>query len=288
MLYTNLPCQHIPNVAQGQAPANALKILFLNIMPIKQTTEEDICRSLAFEDIDIEIIQMKIANQQYKCTPQAYVERYYRDFENFADQCFDGFILTGAPLENMPFESVRYWPQLTQIIDWATTHVATSLYICWGAQAAMYHHFGIPKYPLEQKMFGIFEHNAPTHHPILENLAPTFLMPHSRHTEVRAADFPAQCEILATSHESGVGLATSNSGREFYITGHLEYEPLTLHTEYLRDLAKQLPIAPPLHYYRDERNLDLGVDYTWKTACNNFFRNWLTIALEKRSAKIES
>lgn len=278
MLYTNLPCAHLPNVSNAKAPNDALRILFLNIMPIKPTTEVDFCRSLAFSDIDIELLPMKIANQQYKCTPQEYVERYYKDFEHFADGVYDGFILTGAPLENMPFEDVRYWPILTQIMDWAKTHVRSTLYVCWGAQAGLYHHFGIPKYPLPAKRFGIFMHEALTEHQLLSQLHPQFPMPHSRHTEVRSSDFPAQCTILAQSPESGVGLAMSRGGREVFITGHLEYEPMTLHNEYQRDFAKNLPIAPPQHYYVDD-DAEKGVNYSWELACQMFYHNWLRLIL---------
>ncbi|MBO5704151.1 MAG: homoserine O-succinyltransferase [Bacteroidaceae bacterium] len=274
MLYTNLPLSHIPNVSSEEAHAGALRILFLNIMPIKPTTEEDFARSLAFADVDVELLPMKIANQQYKCTPQEYVERYYRDFEVYADGHYDGLIITGAPLENIPFEEVRYWPQLTQIMAWAQTHVSSSLYVCWGAQAALYYHFSIPKYALPQKMFGIFQHQAMMPHPLLNNLSPTFPMPHSRHTEVRANDFPAECHILAQSAESGVGLACAHGIREIFITGHLEYEPHTLHNEYLRDLSKNLPILPPKHYYKDGDTQN-GVDYSWHVACQTFFHNWL-------------
>ena len=282
MLYTNLPCAHIDNVVNEAPPTSALRILFLNIMPIKPTTEEDFCRSLACKDIDIELIPIKIPNQQYKCTPQAYVERYYKDFDTLESEHYDGFILTGAPLENIPFEQVRYWKQLTEIIEWAKTHVNTSLYVGWGAQAALYYHFGIPKHPLSVKMFGVFQHDANCNHPLLQHLSPTFPMPHSRHTEVRAEDFTPQCQILATSPESGVGIALSNDGREVYITGHLEYEPLTLHNEYYRDLSKQLQIAPPKYYYtNDDENL--GVSYSWQEACQHFFHNWLNFMQTKKN-----
>ena len=168
MVYTNLPLTYLPFVSNEKAPEDALRILFLNIMPMKQVTEEDFCRSLNFEGVNVELLPMKIAGQTYKTTPQEYVDSYYLDFEQYKDGHYDGFILTGAPLEHMEFEDVRYWEQLTEILTWATTHVNSSLYICWGAQAAMYHHFGIPKYELSEKCFGIYSHRALVEHPLLE------------------------------------------------------------------------------------------------------------------------
>ena len=275
MVYTNLPLTYLPFVSNQKAPEGALRILFLNIMPMKQVTEEDFCRSLNFADVDVELLPMKIAGQTYKTTPQSYVDAYYADFECYQSDSFDGFILTGAPLEHMDFKDVRYWPQLTEIMQWATTHVRSSLYICWGAQAAMYHHYGIPKYELPQKCFGIYSHLALTDHPLLEGLHPAFLMPNSRHTEVHRQDFPLQCHVLAESTETGVGIMESNDGREVYVVGHLEYEPLTLHKEYLRDLEKGATIAPPEHYYTSDTPSETAVPYTWKGACAQFFHNWL-------------
>lgn len=275
MVYTNLPLTNLPFVSNQKAPEGALRILFLNIMPMKQVTEEDFCRSLNFADIDVELLPMKIPGQSYKTTPQSYVDAYYTDFECYQSGTYDGFILTGAPLEHMHFHEVRYWPQLTEIMQWATTHVRSSLYICWGAQAAMYHHFGIPKYDLPQKCFGIYPHRTLTSHPLLEGLHPEFLMPNSRHTEVHREDFPPQCHLLADSQETGVGIMESNGGREVYVVGHLEYEPLTLHKEYLRDLEKGATIAPPEHYYSSVTPDSTAVTYTWEGACRQFFRNWL-------------
>ena len=276
MVYTPLPLTYLPFVSNERAPEGALRILFLNIMPMKQVTEEDFCRSLNFDDIDVELLPMKIAGQTYKTTPQEYVEAYYSDFEVYRPHRFDGLILTGAPLEHMEFEQVRYWPQLTEIMHWATTNVASSLYICWGAQAALYHHFQTPKYALPAKCFGIYKHRALTDaHPLLQGLHPAFMMPNSRHTEVRRADFPPSCRVIAESDETGVGIMESNGGREVYVVGHLEYEPNTLHNEYLRDLEKGATIAPPQNYYTP----DNGVDYSWKESCSTFFHNWLKLML---------
>lgn len=280
MVYTNLPLTYLPFVSNEQAPEDALRILFLNIMPMKQVTEEDFCRSLNFEGMNVELLPMKIAGQTYKTTPQEYVDKYYLDFEQYKDGHYDGFILTGAPLEHMEFEDVRYWEQLTVILTWAVTHVSSSLYICWGAQAAMYHHFGIPKYELSEKCFGIYSHRALVKHPLLEGLHPTFLMPNSRHTEVHHTDFPVACQVIADSEETGVGIVLSNEGREIYVVGHLEYELYTLHNEYVRDVEKGLKINAPQYYYRND-NPDEGVDYTWEDSCSKFFFNWLKLCRER-------
>ena len=276
MVYTNLPLTYLPFVSNQKAPEGALRILFLNIMPMKQATEEDFCRSLNFANVDVELLPMKISGQTYKTTPQEYVEQYYLDFEAYKAGTYDGFILTGAPLEHMEFEQVRYWEQLRDILSWAPTHVSSSLYICWGAQAALYHRFKTPKYDLPEKCFGIYCHRALSAHPLLEDLSPTFLMPNSRHTEVRSADLPPACRVIADSQESGVGIMISNGGREVYVVGHLEYAPHTLHNEYLRDVEKGLKISPPKNYYKNDTP-SLGVEYKWEKACRQFFFNWLSL-----------
>ena len=276
MVYTQLPLTYLPFVSNGEVPEDALRILFLNIMPMKQITEEDFCRSLAFSDVSVELLPMKIAGQTYKTTPQEYVDRYYSDFEVYKDGYYDGLILTGAPLESINFEDVRYWEQLKEIMTWAQKHVSSSLYICWGAQAALYHHFGVPKYDLPEKCFGIYPHRVVYNHCLLHNMHPEFMMPNSRHTEVHSSDFPPECQVIAESDETGVGIMVSNEGREVYVVGHLEYEPLTLHNEYMRDLEKGLVIAPPHNYYINNVS-DQGVDYVWEGACKQFFCNWLSL-----------
>jgi homoserine O-succinyltransferase len=276
MVYTQLPLTYLPFVSNGEAPEDALRILFLNIMPMKQITEEDFCRSLAFSDVSVELLPMKIAGQTYKTTPQEYVDRYYSDFDVYKDGYYDGLILTGAPLESINFEDVRYWEQLKEIMTWAQKHVSSSLYICWGAQAALYHHFGVPKYDLPEKCFGIYPHRVVYNHRLLHNMHPEFMMPNSRHTEVHSSDFPPECQVIAESDETGVGIMVSNEGREVYVVGHLEYEPLTLHNEYMRDLEKGLVIAPPHNYYINNVS-DQGVDYVWEGACKQFFCNWLSL-----------
>lgn len=265
-------------------PNGAKKILFLNIMPQKAVTELDIARMMAASGQDVVLIPIKIAGQTYKTTPMEHMEQFYLDFEELESHTFDGLIITGAPVEHLPFEQVRYWPQLCRIIDWAKAgSVRSTLYICWGAQAGLYYNYGVPKYPLPAKRFGIFTHRVPTKlttpslSTLLRELTPAFPMPHSRHTEVRAADFPQHSlHILAESEESGVGLAATEDGREVYITGHLEYEPHTLENEYRRDVAKSLPIHRPEHYYHAD-DPDAGICFSWREAAVAFYRNWLQL-----------
>ena len=265
-------------------PEGTKRILFLNIMPQKAVTELDIARMMAASGEEVVLIPMKIAGQTYKTTPMEHMERFYLDFEILENHSFDGLIITGAPVEHLPFEDVRYWPQLCRIMDWAKAGgVHSTLYICWGAQAGLYYNYGVPKHALPAKRFGIFRHNVPgclpsqPLHTLLSGLTPTFPMPHSRHTEVRAEDFPNHSlHILAVSEESGVGLAATEDGREVYITGHLEYEPHTLENEYLRDLAKSLPIHLPEHYYHAD-DPTAGICFSWEKTAKCFYRNWLRL-----------
>lgn len=260
-------------------PDGVCRVLFLNLMPKKAETELDVARVLAGQSRDVALLPMKIAGQTYKTTPMAHMRAFYHDFEDFEAGAYDGLILTGAPVEHLPFEQVRYWRQLCHIIDWASAHVSSTLCICWGAQAALYHLYGVPKYPLAAKMFGIFEQSVlpqVSETPVLMNgLAPKFPMPNSRHTEVHIADVEAAgVRLLAASRESGVGVMQSRDGRYVFIVGHLEYHAETLDSEYRRDLAKGLPIAAPRHYYVGDRPAD-GINFSWLVAARRFYSNWL-------------
>ena len=267
------PCSLPPAIPQG-----AKRVLLLNLMPHKAVTDLDIARTLAQTGEDVCLLLMKIAGQTYKTTPQTYVEAFYRDFEHYAaaGATYDGLIITGAPVEQIPFEEVRYWEALCRIMDWADRSVRSTLYVCWGAQAGLYHLYGVPKYPLPEKRFGIFAQTVRIPSPLMEGLSPAFPMPNSRHTEVRAADlqrYPT-LRILADSPESGVGVVASTDHRRVFIVGHLEYEPLTLDKEYRRDLSRQLPIHQPEHYYRHDEPA-AGVNYVWQEAAVRFYGNWL-------------
>ena len=253
-----------------------LRVLFLNLMPQKEQTELDILRSLSHAALPVEVVPVKIAGQTYKTTPMEHMQAFYTDIEKLMGGTFDGLVVTGAPVEHLAFEDVRYWPQLCTIMDWARTHVRSTLYICWGAQAALYHHYGIPKYALPEKMFGIFPQRVLSAVPLFDGMERPFPMPNSRHTEVRVADFPAGADVepVAVSDESGMGVAVGAGGREIYVAGHLEYEPATLEREYRRDVAKGLPIALPRHYYHGDDPAQ-GIDYSWQRACATFYANWV-------------
>ena len=254
-----------------------LRLVILNLMPIKITTETDLIRVLSNSPLQLEISFMKIKSHTSKNTPVEHMRAFYRDFELMRHEKFDGMIITGAPVEHLSFEEVTYWDEMQDIFDWARTHVTSTLYICWAAQAGLYYHYGIPKYPLTEKMFGIFQQRPlDPSLPIFRGFDDTFAMPHSRHTEIRRDDIE-QCSalrIIAESPESGVSMVMAREGREFFITGHSEYSPLTLDTEYRRDLGKGLPIQMPRHYYPND-DASQPPHVTWRAHATLLFTNWL-------------
>lgn len=255
-----------------------LKIVILNLMPIKITTETDLVRLLSNSPLQIELTFMKVKSHTPKNTPIEHMKMFYKDFDLLKEQHFDGMIITGAPVEHLEFEQVNYWEEMQEIFNWSRTHVTSTLYICWAAQAGLYHFYGIPKYPLPAKMFGIFPHTITTDKtlPIFRGFDDKFYVPHSRHTEIRRQDIEKRNEltILSESEESGVYMVMARNGREFFITGHSEYAPNTLDNEYRRDLAKNLPINMPKNYYK-ENNPDKGVEVLWRGHANLLFTNWL-------------
>lgn len=256
-----------------------LKIVILNLMPLKITTETDLIRLLSNSPLQIEVSFMKLKSHTSKNTPIEHMKAFYRDFEDMSDEKFDGMIITGAPVEHLDFEEVNYWDEIQKIFNWTRTHVTSTLYICWAAQAGLYHHYGIPKYPLEKKMFGIFEHHVCEGFqklPIFRGFDDVFFVPHSRHTEIRREDIgknPA-LQIISESEDSGVHIVMARGGREFFVTGHSEYAPYTLDTEYRRDLGKGLPINMPQNYYRDN-DPEKGPLVRWRSTANLLFSNWL-------------
>ncbi len=254
-----------------------LRIVVLNLMPLKITTETDLIRLLSNSPLQLDIQFMKVKAHTSKNTPVEHMQAFYRDFERMADEKFDGMIVTGAPVEHLDYEQVNYWHEVSGIFDWARTHVTSTLYICWAAQAGLYHHYGIPKYPLPEKMFGIFPQVPlePTL-PIFRGFDDVFNMPHSRHTELHREDILAvpELSLIAESPASGVGMVMARGGREIYVTGHSEYSPLTLDTEYRRDLAKGLPIRKPVNYYRADDPSQPPL-VTWRAHGNLMFQNWL-------------
>ncbi|MBR4369377.1 MAG: homoserine O-succinyltransferase [Prevotella sp.] len=254
-----------------------LKIVVLNLMPMKVTTETDLIRLLSNTPLQLEISFMKLKSHTPKNTPIEHMMMFYRDFEVMKNEKYDGMIITGAPVETLDFDDVSYWDEITQIFDWAHTHVTSTLYICWAAQAGLFHHYGVPKYPLEKKKFGIFRQTPLDKSlPIFRGFDDEFMMPHSRHTEIRRKDIDDRdmLTLIAESADSGVGIVMARNGREFFITGHMEYAPDTLDKEYKRDMGKRDDVEMPINYYEhDDPTLHPVV--SWRAHANLFFSNWI-------------
>jgi homoserine O-succinyltransferase len=254
-----------------------IRLALLNLMPLKITTETDLVRVLSNSPLQVELDLISFKSHISKNTPIEHIREFYIDFDQIKNQKYDGLIITGAPVELLKFEEVNYWKEITEILDWAKTHVTSSLFICWSAQAALYHYYGIPKYPLDKKMFGAFEHkiNDPLN-PLFRGFDDVFFAPHSRHTEVKREDIEKVPEltILSESDDAGIYAVLAREGREVFITGHSEYAPETLDNEYKRDLAKKLPIEIPQNYYLDN---DPGKPpvVRWRSHANLLFSNWL-------------
>lgn len=254
-----------------------LRIVILNLMPIKITTETDLVRLLSNTPLQMEIYFMKLKSHTSKNTPIEHMMMFYKDFEVMRIEKFDGMIITGAPIELLDYEDVQYWDEITEIFKWADTHVTSTMYICWAAQAGLYYHYGIPKYPLEKKMFGIFkQHPLDLRQPIFRGFDDVFSMPHSRHTEIRREDILAdsRLKLLAESEESGVSMVMARGGRQIFVTGHLEYAPNTLDQEYRRDKGKRDDVEMPKNYYVDD-DPEKPPLVTWRAHANLLFSNWI-------------
>ena len=254
-----------------------LKIVILNLMPLKITTETDLIRLLSNTPLQMEVSFMKLKSHTPKNTPIEHMMMFYRDFEKMRDEKFDGMIITGAPVEQLDFEDVNYWDEITGIFAWARNHVTSTIYICWAAQAGLYYHYGIPKYPLSKKMFGVFrQHTLCPHLPIFRGFDDVFYMPHSRHTEVRKEDILANPELtlIAESPENGVSMVMARGGREFFITGHMEYAFNTLDIEYKRDKGIRDDVDMPVNYYRDNNPANEPL-VTWRAHANLLYHNWI-------------
>jgi len=254
-----------------------LKIVILNLMPLKITTETDLIRLLSNTPLQIDVNFLRLRSHTPKNTPIEHMMMFYKDFSVISKQNWDGMIITGAPVELLPFEDVNYWGELTEIFDWARTHVTSTLFICWAAQAGLFYHYGVPKYPLNMKMFGIFEqHPLQPMLPIFRGFDDVFFMPHSRHTEVHRADILAhpELELIAESDVSGVSMVMARGEREIFIMGHLEYAPDTLDKEYRRDLGKRNDVAMPRNYYQDD-DPEKGILVRWRAHANLLFSNWI-------------
>jgi homoserine O-succinyltransferase len=262
--------------AQGQ-DIRPLRIAILNLMPIKITTETDFIRILSNTPLQVEIEFMKIKSHTSKNTPVEHMMAFYRDFELMRQEKYDGLIVTGAPLEQMDYEEVTYWDELVEVFDWAYHNVQSTCYICWAAQAALYHFHKIPKYSTNKKVFGVFKHRAlQPELPIFRGFDDTFYVPHSRHSELRREDIEKNpdLQIISESEDAGVHIVMARDGREFFITGHSEYAPLTLDGEYKRYVAKRLPIQLPKNYYEDDNPAKKPI-VRWRAHANLLFSNWL-------------
>lgn len=254
-----------------------LQIAVLNLMPTKIATETQLLRLLGNTPVQVEVTLVRTNSHQSKNTPEEHLLNFYETFDQIKDRKFDGLIVTGAPVEQMPFAEVDYWPELIEIMDWGFSHVFSLFFICWGAQAALYHQFGVPKYPLPAKQFGVFHHRVTEKNvKLLRGFDDQFFAPHSRHTEIRREDIEKvpELKILAESEEAGVYIAASRDGRQVFVTGHSEYDPLTLKKEYDRDVAAGLPIAVPVNYYPDD---DPSKDpvVRWRGHAHLLFANWI-------------
>ncbi len=254
-----------------------LKIAILNLMPTKIATETQLLRLLGNSPLQVEITLLRTASHASKNTPEEHLISFYQTIDDVENQRFDGLIITGAPVENMPFEEVDYWEELTRIMEWRKHHAFATLYVCWGAQAGLYYNYGVPKYPLNQKMFGVFPHTLNYKNvPLFRGFDDVFYAPHSRHTEIRREDIETipDLEILSESEEAGVYIVAAKDGREVFVTGHSEYDPLTLKGEYDRDVRQGLPIQIPRNYYpQDDPKREPRV--LWRAHSNLLFVNWL-------------
>ena len=254
-----------------------LRLAILNLMPTKIVTETQLLRLLGNSPLQVEIELLRMESHESKNTPAEHLLEHYSFFSEIQDQNFDGLIITGAPVEQLPFEEVDYWPELVQIMDWARTHVYSTFYICWGAQAGLFHYYGVPKYDLPAKMFGVFPHRVNVQFERLtRGFDDVFYAPHSRHTEVRKEDILAVSELvlLAESDEAGVYIALSADRRHIFVTGHSEYDPLTLEGEYVRDVHKGLPINVPQNYFPgDDPSKEPVV--RWRGHASLLYSNWL-------------
>ncbi len=254
-----------------------LEIVLLNLMPTKIATETQLTRLLGNTALQVNLELMHTSSHKSKNVSQEHLLTFYKSFEELKDRKFDGMVITGAPVEHMEFEEVDYWPELCQIMEWSKTHVHSTFHICWGAQAGLYYHYGIRKHPLQEKLFGIFPHTADYKRAILlRGFDDVFWAPHSRHTTVLREEIEKvpELKILASSREAGVYAVMNKGGRHIFVTGHSEYDPLTLQTEYLRDKNQGLPISVPKNYYPDDDDTKVPV-VRWRGHANLLFSNWL-------------
>ena len=254
-----------------------LKVLMLNLMPQKITTETQIARLIGNTPLQVELELLQTATHKSTHTSQEHMLAFYKTFDEVRDKKYDGLIITGAPVEQMDFEEVDYWEELCEIMEWSKTHVTSTFHICWGAQAGLYYHYGVKKYPLDKKLFGVFEHKLDHKQSILfRGFDDTFVVPHSRHTTCKREDIEAvpELKILASSEEAGVFVAATNRGRQIFVTGHSEYDADTLRNEYMRDKNAGLPIDVPKNYFPNDDDTKEPI-VRWRSCANLLYSNWL-------------
>lgn len=262
-----------------------LRIAIVNLMPKKIETETQLLRLLSNTPIQVDIELIQMASHVTKNTSAEHLTKFYKTFADVKGELFDGLIITGAPVEQIPFEEVDYWGELCQIMEWSRRHVYSVLHICWGAQAGLYYHYGIPKYDLPQKMFGIFPHKAEVaNHPLLRGFDEVFSVPHSRHTEIRRMDVEKvrDLKILAFSNESGVNIIADKEERRFFLLGHFEYDRFTLANEYFRDKDKGLDIQVPKHYFPYD-DPSQPPHFNWRAHANLLFSNWINYCVYQKT-----
>ncbi len=254
-----------------------LQILILNIMPVKQDTELQLLRALSNTPLQVDVTFLNVKNHISKNTPADHLNKFYNTIDDVRGKKFDGMIITGAPVEDISFEEVDYWDEMCEIMDWAEEHVTSTLHICWGAQAGLYHYYGIDKRLLPEKLFGVYEHKVMNRKvPLVRGFDDVFLAPHSRHTESPAEAIHAcpELTVLAESDVAGVFLAMAEDGKKIFVNGHPEYDRYTLNNEYFRDLNKGLPIHVPYNYYPDDDPNQKPL-LQWRSHSNNLYTNWI-------------
>ena len=262
-----------------------LNILILNLMPTKIETETQLLRLLSNSPLQVEVELLQVKSHKSKNTSQEHMLKFYKTFDEICEKKYDGLIVTGAPVENLEFEEVDYWDELCEIFEWRKKNVYSTFHICWGAQAALYYHYGIPKYPLKEKLFGVFPHKClDSFHPLMRGLDEKFYVPHSRHTENRRSDIALvkDLQILSYSELAGVHLISDMDCRNFYATGHSEYDRETLAKEYFRDVNKGLEIKVPYNYFPDDDPKMIPA-VTWRGTANLLFTNWLNYFVYQRT-----
>ncbi|MBP3896535.1 MAG: homoserine O-succinyltransferase [Mogibacterium sp.] len=258
-----------------------LKVIIVNLMPTKIATETQLARVLANSPLQIEMKLVTMDSHTSTHVSQEHMESFYTTLDEFRDEYFDGMILTGSPVEKLEFEQVDYWSELCELFEFAKTHVYSNMFICWGAQAAMYYYYGIQKHELDKKLFGVYEQqNVRPHSPLMRGFDEVFYAPHSRHTEIRKSDIEARPElrILAESPESGPHIVATDNGRQIFLFGHQEYDRNTLADEYFRDKDKGLDIDVPVNYFRND-DPEQGILFRWRSHANLLFSNWLNYYL---------